>query len=48
MGSVDWNGNEIANALDLGLDLDLTCSATFAAEPRNGSGPKGPTGFPGS
>jgi hypothetical protein len=35
-GSVDWNGNEVANALDLGLDLDLTSAATFAARAAGG------------
>jgi hypothetical protein len=34
MGSVNWNGNEVANALDLGLDLDLISAATTAAKPQ--------------
>ena len=37
MGSVIGNGNVVANTLNLGLDLDLICAASFAAEPRNGS-----------
>ena len=44
MGSVDWNGNEVANALDLdlGLNLDLTSAATFAARAAERFWPEGP------
>ena len=31
-GNVDWNGNVVANVLDLDLDLDLSSAATFAAK----------------
>ncbi len=29
MGSVSWNGNVVANTLNLGLDLDLTSAAGY-------------------
>ena len=31
MGSVSWNGNVVANTLNLGLDLDLTSAAGYRA-----------------
>ena len=31
MGSVSWNGNVVANTLDLGLDLDLTSAVGYRA-----------------
>ena len=35
-GNVDWNGNVVANVLDLDLDLDLSSAATFAASAADG------------
>jgi hypothetical protein len=35
-GSVNWNSNVVVNALDLGLELDLTSAATFAARAADG------------
>ena len=41
-GSVNWGGHEVADVLGLGLDLDLTSAASFAANAADGVWPGGP------